>query len=220
MKLATDKIVIDEQIYPRKSVNEYNVSKLVFAHETGAKFPPLIVEAKTNRLVDGRHRYEVYKRAGLKTCEVTQKVYASEADLYADAVRLNIAHGHSLDQFDVRNSIIRLEQYGYKIEQISEIVRLPVDNIERIHRGFAASEDGAPLALKGGLGHMRGQTLTARQQEVNRNYAGGKATFYARQIRELLDSDMWPTQSESFITEMNRLTDAWSRIQNTKDKAA
>jgi hypothetical protein len=210
-KVSISKIVIDEAIYPRTSVSEFNVNRLVAALKTGVKLPAIIVEAKTYRLVDGRHRYDAYKKEGLKTIEVIEKVYASEADLFADAVRFNIGHGEPLDQYTVRNAIIRLTEYGYQREQISDVVRLPVEMIEKIERGFAASQDGKPVALKGGLNHLRGRMLDPQQIEINKHYSGGKAIFYVKQICDLLENDIAPTTA-GFAAEMDRLVALWRQV--------
>jgi|SRR5215471_612278 len=219
-KVAIAKITIDESIYPRSSVSDFNVSRLRSALKTGAKLPPLLVEAKFYRLVDGRHRYEAYQLENIKTIEVIEKVYATEADLFADAVRANIGHGEPLDSFNVRNAIIRLTEYGYDREKISDVVRLTVEQIERIERGFAAHEDGKPLALKGGLNHLKGRVLNKEQIQVNRHYSGGKAVFYVRQLCELIETDMWPDQSAAFTAEMDRLTTLWRAIREPKKEAA
>ena len=211
-RVAISKIVVDESIYPRSSVSEFEVRRLLAALATGATFPPLLIEAKTMRLVDGRLRLEAYRANKTKTAEVVEKVYASEADLFADAVRANIAHGLALDQYQIRSAIIRLERYGYQRDQISEVVRLPVEAIEKIERGFAQTQQGEPIALKGGLSHLRGQTLDDEQIEVNRHYGGPKAVFYVRQIIALLEQDMWPVKSVMFVSEMDRLTALWREI--------
>jgi hypothetical protein len=206
-------IVVDETIYPRSAISDFNVNRLIAAMRTGVKLPPLIVEAKTNRLVDGWHRREVYLREKIDRCEVISKVYASEADLFADAVRCNISHGEPLDQYTVRNAIIRLTDYGYRKDQISDVVRLPVDAIEKIERGFASeAETGRPIALKGGLGHLAGQALTADQRAVNHRYSGQKATFYANQIAALLENDIWH-DTPAFVGAMNRLVELWTNIR-------
>ena len=218
-KVAISKIVIDEAIYPRSSVSEFNVNRLIAAIKTGVKLPPITVEAKTYRLVDGRHRYEAYKKEGLKTIEVIEKVYASEADLFADAVRCNIGHGEPLDQYTVRNAIIRLTAYGYQREQISDVVRLPIEQIEKIERGFAASQDGKPVALKGGLSHLKGQTLDPQQIEINKHYSGGKAVFYVRQLCDLFENNMAPT-SAGFVAEMDRLMTLWHQASGRPSPAS
>jgi hypothetical protein len=217
MKLPIEKIVIDEAIYPRSSVNDSNVSKLVLALNTGTVLPPITVEAKTFRLVDGRHRYEAYKKIGLKTIEATAKVYKNEADLFADAVRNNIGHGLPLDGYTVRAAIIRLSEYGYTKEAISDVVRMPVAQLAKIERGYASDQTGKPVALKGGLSHLRGASLTPKQMEVNRHYGGTKATFYLKQLTELLENDMAPT-SEAFIYEMNKLVQLWLDLTTAKRK--
>jgi ParB-like chromosome segregation protein Spo0J len=217
-KISFSDIVLDKAIYPRSSVAEYNVMRLLAAFQTGSKFPPLVVETKTHRLVDGWHRYETYKRAGVTKIEVIQKAYAKEADLFADAVRLNISHGEPLDTYSVRNAVLRLEQYGFKKDVISEVVRLPVDRIEKIERGFASDEKGEPIALKGGLSHMRGERLTPEQQAINRKFSGPKATFHVRQLFELIRADMAP-DSEVFNDLMNQLCLLWEQ-KKTMRKAS
>lgn len=220
MKIKLTDIVIDDSIYPRSKPNEYNIQRMLLAYESGAKFPPIIIEAGTYRLVDGRHRYETYKRKGTETVAVTEKSYASEADLFADAVSLNIDHGMALDQYSVRSSIARLIELGFELPAIGSIVRIPVETIGVIVKGFAATPEGQAIALKGGLRHMRGETLSARQIEVNRSYAGGKASFYAKQIGDLLESDLWPRTSPSFVEQMDRLVALWSAARPSKQDAA
>jgi hypothetical protein len=213
MKMDLSKIVLDKTLYPRSAVSEFNVARLLAALETGAKLPPLLVEAKTNRLVDGWHRYEAYLRKEISKVDVEQKVYANEADLFADAVRANIGHGDPLDQHTIRSAVIRLTEYGYTRERISEVVRLPMDKLERIERGFASDADtGKPVALKGGLSHLAGTALTPQQREINRHYSGGKASFYVRQLADLLEHNMWPDNSQAFANEMNRLVSLWEAI--------
>ena len=215
MKLALDKIVIDPSIYPRTRVNLFHVNKLRSALSAGAVFPPLVVERETHRLVDGLHRHGAYKAEGIATVDVVAKKYASEAELFADAVRLNVGHGEPLDQYTVRSAIIRLTEYGFAREQIIEIVRLPPVKLDEIQRGFAYNaENNKPMALKGGLDHMAGARLDPEQQEVNRHYSGQKATFYVRQLCGLLEADMWPVKSENFTHEMDRLVTLWEQIKH------
>jgi hypothetical protein len=218
-KIPIEKIAIDASLYPRSGVNDFTIHRMVAALQVGTILPPIIIEAKTLRLVDGRHRYETHKREGLKTIEVEEKVYKNEADLFADAVRFNIGHGQPLDTYSVRNAIIRLETYGYSKEAISEVVRLPLDDIKKIEkRGFANDESGKSIALKGGLSHLAGHTLDKQQREINRRYSGPKAVFFVRQIAGLLANDMHP-QTKTFTDEMDSLCELWRNIK-TKSSAA
>src|SRR4029077_5092037 len=217
-RLALADIVIDESIYPRSGVSDYNVNRMILALKAGSQLPPILVQSKTNRLVDGGHRYEAYQRQGLKSIDATKKSYANEADVYADAVKQNTGHGEPLDQFSIRAAIIRLTQYGHERGGISDIVRLPVEQIEKLERGFAQTQSGEPVALKGGLSHLKGHTLDDEQMKVNKHYSGGKAIFYVRQLSELLQNYMWPDRSPAFISAMDDLTNLWRNVRIKKDE--
>src|SRR5262245_28255480 len=110
-QLELSKIVRDKTIYPRNGISDVHVGRLVSALKTGVTFPPLTLEAKSHRLVDGWHRYDAYQRQGVTKVDVEQRVYNSEADLFADAVRLNAQHGEPLDQYSIRSAIIKLTAY-------------------------------------------------------------------------------------------------------------
>jgi hypothetical protein len=208
--MQLSKIVVDESLYPRSGVSEINVHRLVSALKTGARLPPVVIEKKTCRLVDGRHRYEAYTRLKRPSVDVIEKAYRSEAELFADAVRLNVGHGEPLDHYNVRSAVIRLTEYGFAKEAISEVVRLPLEQIVKIERGYVASDasTGRPVALKGGLSHLAGSKLDKEQLEVNRHFSGGKVIFYVRQLIGLVQHDMVP-ESESFEQEMDALVKAW-----------
>jgi hypothetical protein len=213
LQVKLSDIVLDDSIYPRSSVNAFNVARLVAAAKTGAKFPPLIVEAGSFRLVDGRHRYGAYSELQIESVEAVAKSYSSEADLFADAVRYNVSHGLALDQYSINNAIIRLGQMGLSKEAIGEIVRLPVDRLEKIEKGFGISTvDGKPIAVKGGLKHFAGQVLTPQQVATNRHYGGMKAGFYINQIASLLENNMFP-RTPTFATAMDKLTSLWAKVR-------
>lgn len=209
MKIDTTSVVIDETVYPRSSMSEFLVHRMMEALDSGSRFPPIVIEAGSRRLVDGRHRLEVSLRKGIMEIDADEKAYPSEAEMFADAVRLNISHGAALTAYDIKVSIARLQALGFQREQIGEVVRIGADKIDTIVKGFAAGGDGQPLALKGGLRHMRGTTLSEQQIAAQRRYGGGQAVFYVRQIKALLEADMWPTHSDVFATEMDELIVLW-----------
>jgi|SRR6516164_8049722 hypothetical protein len=218
-KIKLSKIVLDESLYPRDQVNAFTVQRYKSAMETGEKFPALVVEAKTYRLIEGWKRYHAYKELEVTECEVEIKSYASEADAFADAVRLNALHGEPLTAFNIKNAVIKLISYGYTVAKISEVVKMPVSKIEKLERGFTTSaKTGEPIPLKGGLSHLRGIPLAPKQIEVNRHYSGMKAVFYINQLIQLIENDMWP-RSEMFAIAMDNLIEAWKTVSEIKPAA-
>jgi hypothetical protein len=208
-KLQMTDIVIDESLYPRSQLNGYGVQRMVDAFRAGAVFPPLVVEAKTNRLIDGRTRYETYLRCAVTEVDCRQKSYPTEADVYADAVRLNTTHGQPLTNYDVRSAVARLEQLHYPHEQIAEVVKVPVERIAELIKGFAHDQAGDLLALKGGLAHLRGETLTAKQVTAQRHYGGAKGVFYVRQVILMIENNLCPKDGP-FASELERLVTLWT----------
>jgi hypothetical protein len=203
-------IVIDESIYPRGSVNQLHIRRLQDALDGGATFPPVVVERGSNRLVDGRHRYGAYQAKEILDVPCEFRVWDSEADLFADAVRLNAEHGQALTYYDVKLSILRLQQLGYTQDRIGAVVRMTIEKVENIIRGSAHSATtGEPIALKGGLRHKSGQALTDQQQQAMRKYAGGNVVFYVHQLITVLENDLWPAENVTAKTEMDRLVNRW-----------
>lgn len=208
-KLQINDIVIDESLYPRSQLNEYAVHRMVEAFRAGAVFPPVVVEIKTNRLIDGRTRYETYLRCNVTEVAVRQKSYPSEADVYADAVRLNTTHGQPLTNYDLRNAVARLEEMKYPHEQIAEVVKVPIERVGELIKGFAHDQGGGLVALKGGLAHLRGETLSQKQVAAQRRYGGHKGVFYIRQLILMVENDLCPSDGP-FASELERLIALWT----------
>jgi DNA-binding CsgD family transcriptional regulator len=57
-------VVLDMDIYPRAEWSQPTVERYVEALGAGDRFPPIILEAGTNRLLDGMHRYQAHRRLG------------------------------------------------------------------------------------------------------------------------------------------------------------
>jgi ParB-like chromosome segregation protein Spo0J len=166
------------------------------ALQSGAEFPPITIEKKTFRLVDGRHRYEAFKRSGKHQIEVVEKRYLSEKELFAAAVILNIGHGAQFDSVSLERSIQRLTAFGYSQEHISKIVRVPPAFMTDIFRGYVKAEKGQPIATKGiSNGYRAGKEEKAishvknvRQkhlQALRESSQKRKAIFYASHVLEI-----------------------------------
>ena len=212
-QIPLENLIVDFTIYPRNEVSSQTVTGLVDALECGDELPPITVCKKTNRVVDGVHRLEAHKRLKHETISAILKTYKSEAELFAEAVRLNRGHGRALDSYDIKKAIARLGEYGYSKEQIGEIVRVPLAKVEDTTRGFAvAQKGGESIPLKNGLHQFAGERITKQQQQVVEHYSGMEGAYHARQLIMLLDADMWK-RTPQFIEAMDRLTVLWNDIQ-------
>lgn len=114
-------LIEDDSIYPREKIDNSHVSSLAHTLESGVVLPPLIVEETSRRIIDGFHRKRAWQRIFGENVEVPVELrtYASEAELFADAVRLNAGHGRKLDRQDQVRCALRLQALGVGEQQIA-----------------------------------------------------------------------------------------------------
>jgi len=153
-------IVVDEKLYPRAHVNYQTRSKYYNAIVAGANLPPICVATKKGEisrkytLVDGRHRIEAMK--GIGEIVIQAEVYENltPKEIYLKAVEMNAAHGKPFDTFEVVGIAQKLkEEFKMSLEEISAIIRIPIDKIEPFvaKRITRIIETGEPIVLKRAL---------------------------------------------------------------------
>ncbi|MEW6698692.1 MAG: ParB N-terminal domain-containing protein, partial [Bacillota bacterium] len=91
-------IIIDKSIYPRKNLCMETVERYREAIESGVKLPEIII-TPDNRLLDGRHRLEAHKLAGIEEVEV---FVTESADPDVDSVICNLKHGRPLAKEEIK----------------------------------------------------------------------------------------------------------------------
>jgi len=62
-EIKLSEVVFDQAIYPRAEWSQATVNRYAEAINAGDEFPPIVLEADTNRLLDGMHRLQAHKQA-------------------------------------------------------------------------------------------------------------------------------------------------------------
>lgn len=100
--VQVNEVKFEAAIYPRSKWNTSTVERYADAIEAGAEFPPVILEEGTNRLLDGKHRLEAYKKVGAETIPAEwRKVPAGMTTKYY-AATLSARHGDRLSNADIK----------------------------------------------------------------------------------------------------------------------
>jgi len=124
-------LLFDWDVYPRKEVDSKVVSAYAKALKAGSVFPPIRVGLFKGKkiVVDGFHR--AHSRILLKMAYIECSIlpFQSEAELFAEAVRLNSSHGKTFTEIEVNASIRRLRKYNFDIKDIVSIVHMPASAI-------------------------------------------------------------------------------------------
>ena len=134
-KIKLGQLKFDEKLLALRPVNIFVVSEYRQAYRSGAHFPPIAIEAKTNRITSGNHRVTaMLKEFGPDyEIEVIVKEYASEKDLLMEFVRENVSHGWRLDGISKKRLAIALSNQGATPEEMAILFNVPVKQL--IHWG-------------------------------------------------------------------------------------
>lgn len=215
-KVKLTDLVKDFTVYPRNEISSQNVQAIMDAIEMGDPIPPIVAEQKTKRIVDGFHRYDAYQKLKIDTVDVTWRTYKNDAELFADAYRLNGKHGRQFDQYDIKRAVLKLTDFGLKPHQISNIVRIPKGRIDEFIGAFGKGPRNSDIVLKAGLAHeLKGRTLTKEQVEVNEKWGGYQPAYHVNQLIRILEAGIVPS-STNFHAGMDQLVQLWLGLKKQK----
>ena len=126
------KVICDKEIYPRNLVDWVTTYRYAKAMQSGAKFPPITVASSWGKLivVDGFHRLESLKLNKEKFIEVEVLRGLNKKQIFIESVRRNIGHGRQFNSQERTRIILTLEKWKVSQEVISEIIRIPTDDIQ------------------------------------------------------------------------------------------
>lgn len=216
--LPLAQLMEDFAIYPRHAVDDSHVSSLLNALRSGAVLPPIVVEKKSGRIVDGWHRCRAYKRhlGPEGVVLITEKVYATEAELVLDAIAYNSTHGRKLDVVDQIRATAMCQERGISVHQVAIVLHVPEKRVERLLVRLASAPEAGPstipgtlqVALKHPASHLSGATLTPAQLEAHLGAPGVSYTLLATQLRVGLESNLANRADEPLVEALKLLREA------------
>lgn len=157
--IKISEIIIDESIYPRKNLCMETVERYREAIESGVKMPVIFI-TPDNRLLDGRHRLEAYRQAGVDEIEVIVK---ESEDPDVDSVTYNLRHGRPLTREEIKAAARRW--YGkIPVQQIAEILGVTRQTVQNWVADLVKEKEEAREKLREKALGMRAEGLT--QEEV------------------------------------------------------
>jgi hypothetical protein len=157
--------------------------------------------------VDGFHRYHaalaVQGEEG--SIAVTFKSYASEQELFLEAVSLNARHGIPFESIDLAHAMLKAQDIGIQVEQLAVALAVTPNTLYAIQtRRYASSADGTVI-LKAPVSHMAGGRLNRRQVAVNDKLVGMQASYYINRVIDLLSEKMFNLDDPNIISKLEEL---------------
>ncbi len=217
MKRKLSELVLDFDLYPRKSIDTHHAKEMQHAVEAGTALPPIIIDKKSKRIADGFHRHRVYTRLFGPDAEVDviEKNYASDADLFLDAIRYNVSHGMRMDTCDKTHCIILAKHLRIAVAAVAAALCMDVKRVAELKttRTATVGNLNQSVPIKRTIQHMAGKELTAPQAKANDALSGMHQTFYVNQIITLIENDLLDTADEKLMDRLKVLGELIAGIQ-------
>ena len=208
-RIKVSELLLDYELYPRERIEPFNVTQMVEALKAGRELPPIVVDRKSHRVVDGFHRLRAYQKLYGLDAEIPVEVrdYKDDAQMFADAVRLNANHGRQLSTYDRARCIARAESLKLEPAVISSILNMTLGRIADMKVERFATYKMEPRVLKRTTAHLAGKELTDDEAEYNIKAGGMHHTFYINQVIAMLEADTANWENQKVGNALKKLCD-------------
>ena len=207
-KMKLSELVLDFDLYPRASIDTYHAGEMQRSVEAGAELPPIVIDKKSKRIVDGFHRQRVYSRLYGVDCEVDviEKTYRSDKELFLDAARLNSGHGLKMDSHDKAHCALRCIDLGIDDGDIAAALHVDTKWLGDLKASRTATTSGGlSVALKRTIQHKAGKHLNKEQVAANERLSGMNQVFYVNQLVTLIEAKLLDMDDEELLVRLRHL---------------
>lgn len=193
-KVKAIELVFDWNLWPRHKtevLDQTNIRQLREALRVGVRLPPIVVNAKDLRIVDGFHRtravLDMYGDEGEIDAELRH--YENDNQMYLEAAALN-NHGLKLSPKDRAHFILTAKKRKIPPEAIAVALGMDVKSMkEFIEKRSAKTSAGETIPLPAGALNLAGKTLTEAQEHYARTANGCMPEMYANMLYNALCAD-------------------------------
>ncbi len=194
-KLKAIELVMDWNLWPRQSVERLdstNLSKMRDALRNGIVLPPLVVDKKTYKIVDGFHRTRAYLDVygeGAKL-EADLRTFKNESEMYLEAGRLNSVHGLPMSPKDKVHFILKARKLKIPPMAIAEAIGTDTASMkEFVKKRTATTQKGEKIPLSYGAKALAGKTLTPVQEHYVKHANACIPEMYISMLINALKAD-------------------------------
>lgn len=207
-KLKASELILDFDLYPRNNVDSSNVTNICNAMLAGRKLPPVVIDRKSKRVVDGFHRVRAAIRLYGEDAEVevVEKTYRDDAALFLEAMEYNAPHGCKLDPCDRARCTIIAERLHIPLSAVAGALNMPEDKLGALRADRTAKDSGGlTIPIKRTIRGWAGEKLTKRQVQANERLSGMNQVFYCNQLIELIEAELLDTDDGQLIERLRVL---------------
>jgi len=206
-RMPIAELVLDFDLYPRSQVDSHHVTELMEAMKAGVALPPVLIDKKSKRVIDGFHRVKGRGRLDGPGAEIEvfEKTYRDDKAMLLDAIRLNAGHGRALSAYDRAHTILLAGKLGIADKVLAGALSVTVGRVDSLRASKSATSAGLTVPIKRTIRHMAGRKLTRPQVKANGKLGGMNQLFYVRQIITLIESDLLDTENDELLIGLRKL---------------
>lgn len=195
--LKISELTFDSTLYPRIKVGWLTAYQYAQAMRAGSIFPPIIVGIFKGKkyVVDGFHRCEALKIIKEEYVQAQVKPFKTFQEMFIESVKLNSMHGRPLSVQEKVRIIDKLEEMKLNIEEICNIVKVPIDKIQLFKARTIIGPDGKPVYLKSVVARAEAEKTDALNIDMD-GLSVRSTTNLLKQLIELLESEVYPIADE------------------------
>lgn len=219
------KIKIVEELYPRNSWSWQTAYSYAQAMKKGDVFPPIKLATYNKQyvLVGGRHRLEASKQAqkGKKQRYIQAVIVdgLSKDEIYQESVKDNIENGLPFSPLDKVKIVQKLQSMNVPMEKISDLVRIPLDTIERlIITKTTNTVSGKPIALKSPLRNFAGISVEDNIEDIQSHFTGATQLNTINTMIDLIENDLIDWNNNSVVERFEYLRELMMSLIKKKVK--
>ena len=212
-KVKAIELVMDWSLWPRQAaqrLDSTNVARMKEALRSGFPLPPVIINKKDYRIVDGFHRTKAVLDVFGDDAEIDAitKDYATEQEMFLEAGATNHHHGLPMGPKDKAHFITRCRKMHIPWPAIADALNMDAKRVQEfVKKRTAKTSTGETIPLSSGAKHMAGMVLDKAQEHyVRTETGGGGPSMHLSIIINALQSKSIPVNTKS-VNQMERLRD-------------
>ena len=215
-KIKASELVMDFDLYPRRTIDAHNVAEIAQAMRLGVAMPAIVICKRSKRVVDGFHRLRAFIRVhGEKAkIECAEKMYKNDGEMFVDAVRYNAAHGRKLNTCDKAHCALKAHALKIDDDFMATAMHVEPAYLKDLRVDRSAVDGELRVPIKRTISHMAGQQLTKRQVIANDKLSGMNQVFYVNQIIELIEAKLLDKDNAELFERMAYLGELLAKMPN------
>jgi hypothetical protein len=224
MKQKAASLVLDMNLYPRHHMDEACIADYVAAMKAGAKFPPVIADSKSRRVVDGWKRTTATLRAFGQDAdiEVNLREYRNQQEVLLDAIALNASHGERLTHYDMRRCQTLCEELKIPDEKLAEALHMSFTRFERLilERVHPARIDGdRGVAGKLASEHLSDKPLSVKQETALKSVSGTPQLMKVNEVILLIRGNLLDKGNDKVMAALEALYELLGGLFDKREAA-